>query len=164
MSLQSAASAIGATLLQQDYPPVAFHFSVSIGVLPLPFDTSFQEVSGLELQMETEELVEGGENRFVHRLPKGVKQGKLSLKRGIAPLTSPLLIWCKATLEGGLTLPIQPLPVLVQLRDEQGLPRRIWICENAYPVRWEIESFNSTKNEAAIEQIELAYQYSMRML
>lgn len=164
MSLLGAAAALGASLLQQDYPPAAFHFAVNVGVLPLPFDSSFQEASGLELKMETEALREGGENRFVHQLPSGVQPGRLVLKRGIAPLTSPLMLWCKATLEGGLSLRIQPLPVMVQLRDALGLPQRVWICENAYPVRWTIEAFNSTKNEAAIEEIELAYQYSMRML
>lgn len=164
MSLQSVGAALGSALLPQDYPPVAFHFAVHLGALPLPFDSSFQEVSGLELGMEVEELVEGGENRFVHQLPKGVKQGRLSLRRGIAPLSSPLMLWCKATLEGGLSRPIVPMPLMVQLMDGLGLPCRVWLFDQAYPVRWEIESFNSTKNEAAIEHIELAYQTCMRML
>ena len=32
--------------------------------------------------MEIETVVEGGENRFVHRLPKPVKHPNLVLKRG----------------------------------------------------------------------------------
>ena len=145
-------------------PPVAFHFSVNVGALPLPLDSSFQEVSGLQLSMETEALREGGENRFVHQLPSGVSQGKLLLKRGVAGVTSPLMLWCKETLEGGLTRPVIPLPVLVRLKDGNGLPLRAWMLDGAYPVRWEIDGFGSTKNEMAIEQIELAYTTSMRLL
>lgn len=147
-----------------DYPPAAFHFAVNIGMLATPFDTSFQDVSGLDQTMETEDVSEGGENRFVHKLPKGVKQGTLSLKRGIATVTSPLMLWCKSTLEGGLAQRIVPMLVLVHLLDENGLPLRTWSLANAYPVRWDIEPFGSTKNEAAIEQIDLAYQYCTRML
>ena len=52
-------------------PPTAFRFSVSVGILPLPIDCSFQEVSGLAQTMETEAVREGGENRLVHQLRIG---------------------------------------------------------------------------------------------
>jgi len=146
-----------------DYPPAAFHFAVNIGV-PTPLDSSFQEVSGLDQTLDTEEFVEGGENRFVHQLPKGVKQGRLSLKRGVAALDSPLMAWCKWVLEGGLSDTITTQQVLVHLLDGNGLPLRIWCCHNAFPVHWDIDPFGSMKNEVAVEQIELAYQYCTRML
>jgi phage tail-like protein len=144
--------------------PVAFQFTVSLGAVPTSIDSSFQEVSGLEQSMELEELREGGENRFVHQLPKGVQQKKLVLKRGLATLGSPLIAWCKATLEGGLTIPIVPAPLTINLLDELGIPVRTWLFNNAYPVRWDAEAFNSTKNEVALETIELAYQYAQRIL
>jgi phage tail-like protein len=150
--------------LLQASMPAAFQFTVSFGGLPSGIDSSFQEVSGLEQTMDVEELREGGENRFVHQLPKGVQQKKLTLKRGVAALTSPLVVWCKATLEGGLSIPIVPAPLLVNLLDGSALPVRSWLFNNAYPVRWDIDAFNSTKNEVALETIELAYQYMQRML
>lgn len=164
MSLLAPGTTLGQALNLIDYPPAAFHFAVNIGMLATPFDTSFQDVSGLDQTIETEDVSEGGENRFVHKLPKGVRQGTLSLKRGIASVSSPLMLWCKATLEGGLAQAIVPMLVLVHLLDENGLPLRTWSLANAYPVRWDIEPFGSTKNEAAIEQIDLAYQYCTRML
>jgi phage tail-like protein len=141
--------------------PAAFHFTVSIGDYSSS-DSSFQEVSGLEVSMEVDELREGGENRFMHQLPTGVKQKRLTLKRGVAPLDSPLVKWCKSTLEGGLSVKIKPAPVTVKLLDAQINPLRTWSFVNAYPVRWEIDSFNSTKNEVALETIELAYQMLQR--
>ncbi|HEX7817328.1 phage tail protein [Dyella sp.] len=150
--------------LSDAFFPVAFQFTVSLGAVPTGIDSSFQEVSGLEQTMDVEELREGGENRFVHQLPKGVQQKKLMLKRGVTALSSPLIAWCKATLEGGLTMPIVLMPLTISLLDGSGLPVRIWLYNNAYPVRWDIDAFNSTKNEVAVETIELAYQYAQRML
>ena len=113
-------------------------------------------------EIETEDVVEGGENRFVHRLPKAVKHPKLVLKRGIAPVDSPLVKWCKSVLEGGLSAAIETKELHVRLLNENKDPLRAWSFVNAYPIKWEIESFNSTKNEVAIEMIELSYDYSTR--
>lgn len=138
--------------------PAAFHFTVSVGGASSGTDSSFQEVSGIELSMDVDELREGGENRFVHQLPTGVKQKRLMLKRGIAPTDSPLVGWCQRTLENGMSVKIELSSVEVKLLDAKNNPLRGWSFTNAYPVRWEIDAFNSTKNEVALETIELAFQ------
>jgi phage tail-like protein len=51
----------------------------------------------------------------------------------------------------------------VRLLDEKGEPLRAWDVINAYPVKWETEGFKSTKNEIAIEIIELSYNFSNRV-
>ena len=150
--------------LGDDYPVSAFYFKVVFSATAGMSDTSFQEVSGIGSQIETEDYVEGGENRYVHQLPKSVKHPKLELKRGIAKLTSPLVIWCRSVFEGDFALPIVPMPMMVYLINENKIPIRGWTFANAYPVNWEVESFNSTKNEVAIEKLELAYNYSNRMI
>lgn len=142
--------------------PAAFQFTVRIGDNASGVDSSFQEVSGLEVSMDVDELREGGENRFMHQLPTGVKQKRLTLKRGVAPMDSPLVGWCKETLELGLQEPIKPALVIVRLLDANAKPLRAWSFANAYPVRWEIDNFNSTRNEVALETIELAYQFATR--
>ena len=38
--------------------------------------------ASLLIELGTEELVEGGENRFAHQLPTGLRHGNLVLKRG----------------------------------------------------------------------------------
>ena len=46
------------------------HFLVVFELLPqFPYDTRWQEVSGLTVSTEFESWPEGGENRFVHQLP-----------------------------------------------------------------------------------------------
>ncbi len=146
-----------------DYPAPAFHFRVEFAHTP-GLDAAFQEVSGIGPEMETEDVAEGGENRFVHRLPKTVKHPRLVLKRGIGAVASPLVKWCKTVLENDFATPVKPTSVLVTLLDENGLPLRVWSFLNAFPVKWEVDAFNSTKNEVAIESIELSYQYSKRVV
>jgi phage tail-like protein len=142
------------------YPPVSFQFSVLINGKDI--DSSFQSVSGIESTITTEDIVEGGENRFVHRLPNGIKQHNLELKRGISSTQSELVKWCKAVMEQGLSQPIEPKNLIVHLLDEAQNPIRSWSFENAFPVNWKIDSFDATKNEVAIEIISLSYTYSKR--
>lgn len=152
------------TLLGDDYPSPAFRFRVAFSGGGGMLDTSFKSVTGIKSEIETEDVVEGGENRYVHHLPKTLKHPNLVLQRGIGPITSPMVIWCKTVFEADFILPIVPMPIMVFLLDEKGLPKRTWSFMNAYPVSWEIEEFNSTKNEVAIEKIELSYTYSNRIL
>ena len=151
------------SLFGNPYPPVAFYFNVMLGTSG-GLDTSFSEVSGIATEMDLEPVPEGGENRFTWQLPKGMKHPNLELKRGIGALTSPLVIWCKSVLEGGLSSTIITSPLLVNLMDENGIPIRSWSFVNCFPVKWEVEGFNSTKNEVAIEKIVLSYSYSTRLI
>jgi phage tail-like protein len=152
------------SLLSNDYPPSAFYFKVVLSATAGMADTSFQEVSGITSEVTTEDVIEGGENRYVHKLPKGVTHGNLELKRGIASMTSPLVIWCRSVMEMDFAVPIVPMPIAVYLMNADKIPIRAWTFANAYPIKWEVESFNSTKNEVAIEKIVLSYTYSNRLI
>ncbi|MCP4690084.1 MAG: phage tail protein [Desulfobacterales bacterium] len=142
------------------YPPVAFYFLVKIGGSGA--DSSFQEVSGIGSEIDLEEVVEGGENSFVHRLPKGVKHPKLSMKRGIAEKSSELVTWCRKILESEFDSKIETKLIEVSLLDENAKNLRKWTFADAYPVNWEIDPFNSTKNEVAIEKIDFSYNLLKR--
>src|SRR4051794_39688899 len=114
------------------YPPVGFHFDVRIldaysaasivggqmGITP-NVDGSFQEVSGISVSIETEDLREGGENRFVYKIPKGyISYTPLVLKRGLVSATSALGEWCKETFENGFENSILTKDILVSLLNE----------------------------------------------
>jgi len=145
-------------------PPVAYAFRVVFAENGMKDETSFQEVSGIGGEMQVEEVVEGGETRFVHRLPTGVKFKPLVLKRGVAPATSALAKWCRSTLEGGLGRQVLTVPLTVYLLDEEGNPLRAWLFANAFPTQWEIGTFDAMNNAVAIETITLSYTYSTRLL
>lgn len=147
-----------------EYPPPAFYFTVSFGTGSEFSDTSFKEVSGLSSEIETEEVVEGGENRFVHQLPKKVKHQRLVVKRGTTDASSKLVKWCKETLENGFEKPIESKLIQVSLLNEKDAPLRTWSFDRAYPVKWEVDSFESTKNEVVLETIEFVYAAKKREL
>ena len=50
----------------------------------------------------------------------------------------------------------------VALLDSKGQPARSWGFVNAWPVSWQVEAFNASKNEVAIEKLEFSYQYLSR--
>lgn len=138
------------------FPPVGFHFRVEF--LSGDFnsnDMNFQEVSGLSVTLETEDYVEGGENRFVHKLPVRTSYTSLELKRGLL-LDSKITEWVKAALE---QFEIQPLDLLVTLLNEAHEPLASWNIKNAYPVEWTIDAFNAEESKLVIESLKLNYQY-----
>ncbi|HEX4164610.1 MAG TPA: phage tail protein [Bryobacteraceae bacterium] len=145
------------------YPAPAFYFRVAFSG-STAIDQAFQEVRGVAADMDVEEITEGGENRFVHRLPKSTKHPLLELKRAIAPRTSPLVTWCQSVLEGDLGQAIETKALVIMLLDPDGKPLMSWLVANAFPVKWEIDSFNSTKNEVAIETIALSYTTWKRLI
>lgn len=142
--------------------PVAFYFKVTFQNPSGITDTSFQEVSGISTEMNTEDIQEGGENRFVHKVPKGMKHGNLVLKRGVADMKSPLIKWCLKVLEGDLGEAISPQTIEVSLLDESGSAIRSWSITNAFPVKWEVDNFDAKKNDVVIETLEFTYTYLKR--
>jgi phage tail-like protein len=162
-AVMTAAASI-ADLFGARYPAPAFYFKVVFAAAELRGDTSFQEVSGLGTELDCEEIREGGENRYVQRLPTGVKHGPLELKRGVAAIDSPLVQWCRAVMDGDGLANIQTLPLSVYLMNADQVPIRAWQFADAFPVKWEFDAFNSTKNEVAIEKIVLSYSYSTRLI
>jgi phage tail-like protein len=137
--------------------PLAFQFALSFGSTTSIREAAFREVSGIGTEIELEAVAEGGENRFQHQLPKAARHTPLVLKRGIAPNGSALVDWCRRTLENGFAQKIELKVVQVFLLDIGGDPVRGWSFENAYPVKWSFEGFDSTKNQVALETIEFAY-------
>lgn len=153
----------GKVMADNSYPPAAFGFKVVFSATAGLYDTSFEDVSGISTKMDTEPYTELGQNSYVYELPKAITYTNLILKRGIAEADSPLVVWCQSVFGGDFSSPIEPSHIMVLLLNENSEPIRAWGFDNAYPVSWEVESFNSTKNEVAIEKIELKYNYMNRV-
>lgn len=133
--------------------PVAFHFSVRIGL----FEVAFKEVSGLDTEMDMETIREGGVNDFEYKVPKQVKHGNLILKRAMLPLTHPVVLWCESVLDNDFSQPIIPVDIKISLLNENRLPIYNWVCSTAYPVKWQVDSLDAGKNSILIETMEFAY-------
>lgn len=138
------------------YPPVSFHFKVEFnGISSQEKDVQFQSVSGLSVDIETEEFAEGGENRFKHKFPVRSKFPNLVLKRGMVT-DSELIKWCRNAIESFL---FEPVDLTVKLLNEKHEPLVTWNVVHVYPVKWSVEDFNAEESKVTIETIELAYNY-----
>jgi len=150
------------------YPPVGFHFRVEFGFLSSGSnDARFQEVSGLGAEVSTEDLIEGGENRFTHRLPTRAKYANLVLKRGLLT-DSELVNWITNAVQNIEANPGTPEeePTLVNVtllnQDHQPLSDT-YSFVNAWPVKWTVSDFKAMDNSLVIETLELSYQYFTRI-
>jgi phage tail-like protein len=143
------------------FPPASFYFGLSIGGKE-GVDSMWQEVSGLEVESDVEEIIEGGENDHTHRVPGRVKYKNLVLKRGLAPKTSSLVDWCETRFGDGKNLDkaVELKNIIVSLYNEKGEaePIATWTFDKAYPVKWSISNFNAQENALAVETIEFAYR------
>lgn len=138
------------------YPPVSFHFLVEVlGFSGNSNDVRFTEVSGLSVDLETEEVIEGGENRFVQKYPTRAKYPELVLKRGLL-VDSELLGWIRSCIED---LVIQPKNVDIKLLNDEHQPLFTWHLVNAYPTKWSVGDLNAANNTVSIETMQLFYQY-----
>jgi phage tail-like protein len=136
--------------------PNGFHFSVKIAVdNEITDDSRFQEVGGLSVELGVEELIEGGENRFSHRLPGPAKYGNLVLKRGML-LGSEVIKWVKNAI---YNFQFQPKDVQVALLNDNHQHLSTWNFVNAYPVKWVVSDFKAQENSLVIETLELAYNF-----
>lgn len=152
----------GGNSAQQDvdkYPPVSFYFKVEFsGITGNPnssVDTRFQEVTGFTAEIVTEELQEGGENRFTYRVPKNAKYGNLVLKRGVMMNTG-LTEWVSDAIDN---FKFNPANVVVTLLNEEGQPLVSWDFFMVYPVKWSTSDLKAQDNALLIETLELAYQF-----
>ena len=138
------------------YPPTGFHFKVEVlGLPPNNNDVRFTEVSGLSVELGTEEIAEGGENRFIQKFPARAKYPELVLKRGLL-VNSEIVTWIRQCIED---FNIKPKNIDVKLLNEEHQPLMTWHVINAYPTKCAVSDLNATNNAVVIESLQFFYQY-----
>ncbi|MBC7255996.1 MAG: phage tail protein [Chloroflexi bacterium] len=130
----------------------AYRFVVQIDGVP---EAYFTECTLPTLEVEVEEEKEGGYNTGTHLLPGRVRRGSLTLKRGLAR-SSALLAWYLSVMQGQITKAQRQVSVM--LLDENGAPILRWDLQNAYPTKWTGPTLNTSRSDAAIETLELAFE------
>jgi phage tail-like protein len=140
------------------YPPVGFHFKVKVADTSFgEIDGSFQEISGISVEIRTDDVTEGGENGFIYRLPQSIHYSPLVLKRGLVVQGSKLDKWCRDMVKSNF-ISIQKKDIVVSLLnvgDHQ--PIMAWSFKKAYPTKFEISNFNATNNEIVVATLQFTY-------
>ncbi len=141
------------------YQTVGFHFKVTFEGLKegKDADIRFQAVSGLDVQLDTETIKEGGENRFTHTIPGRTNfPSGLTLKRGLLlPGNSGLTQWFHNAFQRQVIEPLQTVQIALLDEDHKVLVK--WDLSWVWPKSWKIAEFNAERSEVLIETLELNY-------
>jgi phage tail-like protein len=111
----------------------------------------FASVTGFSSQTDVLEYAEGGQNTFVHRLPTRVKQGNITLKRGVISDSS-LLDWYQQTV-----VEAKSVTLVITLLNNAMKPVRVWNFVDAFPVKWTGGDLNAASTEFLTETLEVAH-------
>ena len=120
---------------------------------------AFTECEGLTVEIEVEEIKEGGQNHFSHRLPGRMKWPNIVLKRGITDSDN-LFDWFRKASGDGFAGEGNKLLMThgaITLLDSMTKPIRSWSFEGAFPVKWSGPKFAAKSSELAEEQLEIAH-------
>jgi phage tail-like protein len=151
-----AFTADGKSVARTPDPPFVGRFVFIVDGLTIG---AFTEVSGLSVQIETEELAEGGQNQYTHKLPGRMKWPNLVLKRGITDSDN-LFEWFAKCSGDGLVAAGNKLERhtgSVELKNSMGKTVRKWNFVDAYPVKWTGPKLAAASKDVAVEELEVCH-------
>ncbi len=128
-----------------------FRFTVKIDGID---SAAFTECTLPSLQVETQDLTEGGQNEFVHKLPVRVKAGPVKLRHGITK-DKELLNWYMQVLRGDMKKAMRTVSVVMY--DSKLKPVATWTFNRAYPIKWSGPALKASDQAIAIEELEIAH-------
>jgi phage tail-like protein len=126
----------------------------------------FQECTGLELEMEMQDVQEGGRNTGVIRRLGRAKATPLVLKRGMfflpsteddaAEADTALWEWMMAALGG--QRPIPRYDGIIYVKSPDNTVRATWVFERGLPAKLRGPELNGRSGEVAIEELTIAHE------
>lgn len=125
-------------------------------------DGGFQECTGLDLEMDVAELVEGGRNDGVIRRVGRAKLQNVTLKRGMffsenGQVNRDLWDWLQKILSGAR--PVPRYDGLIEVLDgATDTPLATWQFERGLPAKVAGPQLNAKSGEIAIEELVIAHE------
>ncbi len=148
-----------------NFPVFGFFFSVTFGSINNVIDNAFQEVSGLNVKQQTEEIKVGGINNRVYKVPTRISYENLVLKRGHVKSKTELTDWVDKQLLYNKKTYITPREIQVKLLDLKNKnPLMVWYFEGAYPVAWNVSGIDAKNGQILVETLEFSYSYMFRQI
>jgi phage tail-like protein len=156
--------------MRDDYLLSAFRYLVTLsrvtpGKDPVVLNTEggFAECSGLELEADVREYLEGGRNDGVIRRVGRVKLSPIVLKRGMFsasrddPANADLWTWLTRMVSG--VLPVSRYDGRVQIFEPGGQKTlAIWTFDRALPSKVSGPTLNARTGEIALEELHLVHE------
>ena len=119
----------------------------------------FMGISGLEVSVGVEEIQEGGENNYVHKLPGRMTWPNITLKRGITQ-NDALLAWLNKSSGEQFSANGNKLTrstAAITLMGPGGQRLRSWEFDGAFPVKWKGPDFDVASSDMALEELEITH-------
>jgi phage tail-like protein len=150
MTVAMAIAAVGAVNAQKDRekPFGAYYVTVELSGTPTSF--RFRSVSGLKIETDVVEYREGGDTGTIRKLAGVTRYANIRLSRaftGDRALYEWFVNTQKPRVDGHIVM-----------YDRDGARVAAWTFHNGFPVKWEGPDFDASKNEVAIETIEIAHE------
>ncbi|MEI7660856.1 MAG: phage tail protein [Bacteroidota bacterium] len=134
-----------------NYPLPKFHFQVDWGGTKI----GFQEVSGLDLEIQALEYRDGASPEYHKIKMPGLQQfGDVTLKRGVFKGDNEFYEWYNTV---SLNI-IQRRDVTISLLDESHAPVVTWKIKNAWPSKITSPDLKAEGNEIAIETMVIKHE------
>lgn len=119
----------------------------------------FREVRGLEVTVAVDEIREGGQNGFIHRVPQRMTWPNVVLRRGLTD-SNELFEWLTRTSGEGFAASGNKLARstgAITALDGSWQRQRTWELIDVYPVRWQGPSFASGSEAPLEEELEITH-------
>lgn len=113
----------------------------------------FSECTGLQIELESYEYREGGQNEFVHRFAGPTRHPPLVLKHGLSPIDG-LWGWHQDVAAGN----IQRRNGTIYLLNGQQVPVLWWNFREALPLKWSGPDLSAERAAIAVESVELTHR------
>jgi len=137
-------------------PPFVGKFIFKIGTLQIG---AFTEVTGLGVSIDVEELMEGGQNAYTHKLLGRMRWPNIVLKRGLTD-SNALFTWLlKFSGDGfnGAENKVKPETGSISVVTPKGDPFRTWSLIDVKPVKWSGPRLAASSRDLAIEELEVCH-------
>jgi phage tail-like protein len=124
-------------------------------------DGAFQECSGLDLEMDVGEYVEGGRNNGVLQRAGRVKPARIVLRRGMlhpvgGRVNADLWRWFADVVDG--VLPLRRYDGIVEVLDDQKNVAAKWTFDRGLPAKIVGPQLNARTGEVAVEELQIAHE------
>ncbi|MEU4237147.1 phage tail protein [Actinoplanes sp. NPDC026619] len=137
-------------------PPFVGKFLFKIGDLNIG---SFTEVTGLAVSIDVEELMEGGQNAYTHKLLGRMRWPNIVFKRGLTD-SDALFTWLSGFSGNGFAgnqNKVVPVTGSISVVYQTGKPFRTWSLIDVKPVKWTGPRLAASSRDLAIEELEVCH-------
>ena len=123
-------------------------------------DGAFQECSGLDVELDVQELVEGGRNDGIIRQIGRAKYQPIVLKRGMfytgTAVNRDLWIWFQDITSG--VRPVRRYDGVIEVMSVGSIVVARWMFERGLPVKLTGPQLNARTGDVAIEELHIAHE------